>query len=142
VVRDLVRDAAEQVALRAGHPLVAHHDEIGVLVLGDLDECGGGVALASMRLSLHSAGAHADERLCEDRLDVHVGEICQSALSGPPPWSLSPESASYALTRCRRAPVLRARSAARLTASVAVLEPSVPTTIDRNMGGREPNHNP
>ena len=35
---DLVRDAAEQEALRARHPLVADHDQVGVLLLGDVED--------------------------------------------------------------------------------------------------------
>ena len=38
VVGDLVRHAAEQEALGAGHALVADHDQVGVLLLGDVED--------------------------------------------------------------------------------------------------------
>ena len=52
VVRDLVRDRAEQEALRAGHAAVADDDQIGALLLGDVEDRVGGVALARERLDL------------------------------------------------------------------------------------------
>ena len=51
VMRDLVRHAPEQEALGAGHALVADHDQVGALLLGDVEDRVGRVALA--RVSLH-----------------------------------------------------------------------------------------
>ena len=52
VMGDLVRHAAEQEALRAGHALVADHDQVGVLLLGDVEDRVGRVALARVGLDL------------------------------------------------------------------------------------------
>ena len=51
VMGDLVRHAAEQEALRAGHALVADHDQVGALLLGHVEDRVGGVALARVRLN-------------------------------------------------------------------------------------------
>ena len=52
MVRDLVRHAPEQEALRAGHALVADDDQVGLLLLGDVQDRVGGVALAREGLDL------------------------------------------------------------------------------------------
>ena len=54
VMRDLVRHAAEQEALGAGHPLVADDDQVGALLLGDVQDGVGRVALARVRLHAHA----------------------------------------------------------------------------------------
>ena len=46
VMGDVVGDAAEQEAARAGHPLVADDDQVGLDLLGDVEDRVGGVALA------------------------------------------------------------------------------------------------
>ena len=45
-MRDLVRHAAEQKALGAGHSLVADNDQVGVLLFGHVEDRISGVALA------------------------------------------------------------------------------------------------
>jgi hypothetical protein len=45
---DLVGHGAEQEALGAGHALVADDDEVGFLLLGDVEDRVGGVALAGV----------------------------------------------------------------------------------------------
>ena len=52
VVGDLVRHRAEQEALRAGHALVADDDQVGLLLLGDVEDRVGRVALARVDLDL------------------------------------------------------------------------------------------
>ncbi len=48
VMGHLVRHRAEQEALRAGHPLVADDDQVGLLLLGDVEDRVGRVALAGV----------------------------------------------------------------------------------------------
>ena len=55
VVRDLVRHRTEQEALGARHPLVADHDQVAALLLGDVDDRVGRVTLAGERLDLGDA---------------------------------------------------------------------------------------
>ncbi len=55
VVRDLVRHGAEQEALRARHALVADHDQVGALLLGDVEDRVGRVALARVRVDVLDA---------------------------------------------------------------------------------------
>src|SRR5215211_357703 len=52
---DLVRHAAEQEALCAGHALVAHDDEAGLLLLGDVEDGVRGVSLAGVGLDIDAA---------------------------------------------------------------------------------------
>ena len=53
VVRDLVRDAAQQEPLGAGHALVADDDQVRLLLVGDVED-------HVRRLSLPRIGAHRD----------------------------------------------------------------------------------
>ena len=50
MVGDLVRHRAEQEPLGAGHSLVSDHDQIALLLLGDVEDRVGGVSLAGERL--------------------------------------------------------------------------------------------
>ena len=52
VVRDLVGHRAQQEALGAGHALVAHDDQVGAALLGDVEDRVGGIALAREGLDL------------------------------------------------------------------------------------------
>ena len=52
VVGDLVRHRAEQEALGAGHALVADDDQVGLLLLGDVEDRVGRVALARIQVDL------------------------------------------------------------------------------------------
>ena len=54
VMGDLVRDASQQEALGSGHALVADHDQVGLLLLGHVQDRVGGVALAGVGLHLHA----------------------------------------------------------------------------------------
>ncbi len=57
VVRDLVGDRPEQEPRRAGHPLVADHDQIRALLLGDIDDRVGRVPDPRDGVDLGHAGA-------------------------------------------------------------------------------------
>src|SRR4051794_7639092 len=70
VMRDLVRHRAEQEALGAGHALVADDDQVGALLLGDVEDGVGGVALARVGLDLHAGLLGLLGRLAERRVDV------------------------------------------------------------------------
>ena len=52
MVRHLVRHRSEQEALGAGHAFVAHHDQVGVALLGDVEDGVGGIALARTEVDL------------------------------------------------------------------------------------------
>ena len=51
-MRDLVRHAAEQEALGAGHSLVADDDQVGVLLFGHVEDRVRGIALARVSLDV------------------------------------------------------------------------------------------
>ena len=51
-MRDLVRHAAEQKALGAGHSLVADDDEVGALLFGYVEDRIRGIALARVSLDV------------------------------------------------------------------------------------------
>ena len=70
VVGDLVRHRAEQEALGAGHPLVADDDQVGPLLLGDVEDRVGRVALARERLDLDARAFDLLGGLAQRRLDV------------------------------------------------------------------------
>ena len=53
---DLVRHTAEQEALRAGHALVADHDQVGALLLGDVEDR---VSRTQYQYTLQSADGQA-----------------------------------------------------------------------------------
>jgi hypothetical protein len=73
----LFGNAAERKALGPGHPLVAHHDQAGALLFGDLEDRVGRVALARVRLSrdpgvLECLGTFASTLLTSARgLTIH-----------------------------------------------------------------------
>ena len=69
VVADLVRHGAEQEALGAGHALVAHHDEVGAGLLGDVEDRVRRTALTGVDLGLHAGGAGDRGDVFEDRVD-------------------------------------------------------------------------
>src|SRR5262249_45170041 len=71
VMGDLVGHRTEQEAPRAGHALVAHDDEVRLLLLGDLKDRSGGLALAGV-------GVHLDARLARD-----VGGVVQARIDRP-----------------------------------------------------------
>ena len=64
-MRDLVRHAAEQKALGAGHSLVADHDQVGVFLLGHVENRVGGIALARVSLDVHAGVAQRSGRVLE-----------------------------------------------------------------------------
>ena len=67
---DLVRHASEQEALRSRHALVADHDQIGLRLLGDVEDRVGRVALAGMRLSLDVLLPRLARRAVEHQANV------------------------------------------------------------------------
>ena len=59
-MRDLVRHRAEQEALRAGHALVADHDQVGAPLLRDVEDRVGRIALAGVGVDRDPGGLDAD----------------------------------------------------------------------------------
>ncbi len=137
VVRDLVRHAAEQEPLGARHALVADHDQVGVLLLGDVEDRVGRLALAGEGAHLDPGGLDSAAACVEDRVDIlaRAHGVCdvirrllllrRAAATAARARRRSPAAAS--------APVWRASSAASRTACCAVSEPSVPTTMRVNI---------
>ena len=88
----LVRHAAEQEPPRAGHALVADDDEVGALLLGDVEDRVGRVALAGVGLGLDAALARGLGGAAQRRVDVlarvdhplHVGRGLLGLLAQPP----------------------------------------------------------
>src|SRR6476659_9207846 len=70
VVRHLVRHAAQQEALGARHSLVAHHDQVGIDLLGDVQDRVGGIALAWVRRRLDTLLLRHADRALERHVDV------------------------------------------------------------------------
>ena len=131
-MRDLVRHAAEH-APGSLHPAAADHDQVRVdsLTRDRHDRVGRG-ALRGVLLDLDAVAADALERLLEHDVGLEVraarrrGRGHAHRRGGP----------SSALTTCRRAPVRPASSTARATASSAVSDQFVPTTIRVNISPR------
>ena len=71
VMRDLAGHASEQKAPTAVHALAAHHDQVGALLLGDLEDRLGGVSLARVALGLDAHRARRVGNLLEHGVDVH-----------------------------------------------------------------------
>ena len=109
---DLVRHAAEQEALGAGHALVADHDQVGVGLLGDVEDRVGRVALARRGSStstpscLAGPAAASSVTLTSSRGADARGRRRRGS-PAPPRCSRCWGTGSKALTRSR----LRARSA-------------------------------
>src|SRR5262245_8551488 len=70
VVRDLVRNAAEQEPARTGHSLVPDEDEVGVVLLGDVEDRIGGIALSRMGDDLDALLLRRRRRPVEHELNV------------------------------------------------------------------------
>ena len=70
VMGDLVRHAAEQEALGAGHALVADHDQVGALLLGHVEDRVGRIALA--RVDLHLDALRLEPLARPPQRRVHV----------------------------------------------------------------------
>ena len=122
MVGDLVRDGAEQEPVGARHALVADDDEVGAALLGDVEQGGRRVALAGVGRDLDARRRDLLGRLAQRPLDVVAG-------ADAPPLGPLPGTGSYALTSSIRAPTVAASRVAWRTASRAVSDPSVPTTM-------------
>src|SRR6266516_4329906 len=70
VVGDLVRHAAEQEALRAGHPLVADHDQVRLDLLGDVQDRVGGIPLPRVALGFDPMLLRHADGAVERHVDV------------------------------------------------------------------------
>ena len=80
VVRDVVRHAAEQEAAGAGHALVAHDDQVGLGLLGDVEDRVRRTALARVGQDLDAGLLRGAGRGFEDLVDVllradRVGDV-------------------------------------------------------------------
>jgi hypothetical protein len=70
VVADLVRHGAQQEALGAGHALVADDDQVGIGLLGDVEDRVGRVPLTRVRLGRDALLARHLDGLAQRRVDV------------------------------------------------------------------------
>src|SRR5205823_2659631 len=70
VVADLVRHRSKQEPLRAGHALVAEHDQVGALLLGDVEDRVRRVALPDVDLRPQPHRARLARGLLQRGLDV------------------------------------------------------------------------
>ena len=111
VVRDLVRHRAEQEALGPGHALVADDDQVGALLLGDVEDRVGGVALARERLDRLRQRARASRCACSS--------TCEHVLARVDRPLASRGADALLRSRSRRPARTRSRSAARARSSSA-----------------------
>src|SRR4051812_9193407 len=84
VVRDLVRHAPQQEAPRTGHALVADQDQVGVVLLGDVEDGVGGIPLPRVGYHLDLGLLRHTRRLVEQELHVlarvdRVGDVAGDA---------------------------------------------------------------
>src|SRR5579859_789356 len=70
VMRDLVGHRAEQEAPSARHALVPDDDQIGVLLLGDVEDRVGGISLARVHADGHRGLARDLRSILERRVDL------------------------------------------------------------------------
>src|SRR3989442_7280392 len=102
-MRRLVRHAPEQEALRAGHALVADDDQIRSLLLGDVEDRVGGIALPGVGLDLPASLLDLLARV--PQRGVHVLPLLDQPLQAVRPLpSLLAEA--LASNRPRRSPPL------------------------------------
>ena len=134
-MRDPVRHRAEQEALGAGAAAVADDDEVGAALLGDVEDRVGRVAALRRR-----GRPRRRPRRTPRRTRASVASTASRGPQQPSRSAVRPASPRRSLGPARRrrrgARARRARaasSAAWRTASSAVSEPSVPTTIERNI---------
>src|SRR4051812_38990051 len=70
VVRDAVRYGAQQEPPRPGHALVPDDDQIGVALLGDVDDRVGRIPLARVRVRIHAGVAGDLRRRFQRGIDI------------------------------------------------------------------------
>ena len=99
MVGDLVGHRAQQEALGSGHAPVADHDQVTALLLGDIDDRVGRVALACECLDRGDAGATSSiSRLLITAFEQDIHEFAVDLLG---PAGLLGKSAPQAVQRSR-----------------------------------------